>query len=234
MLLPLIKSQIESADHITEPDAKHDNIQPNPPILPLKRLPLNWQLPESLNKQIVINMNQEKDPSLNRPELSDLVARSAGTIFHRLAANIIQDKSIEPAMIGLALKRMGLDPISVTLAQKLVLTGLENILEDKNGRWLLDASHQEKQTEWQLTIKTPYGFENQVIDYAFVDSEGTRWIVDFKLTHNTQLAFFDLEHEVEKYRAQLAKYVKTLRTLENRPIRCGLYFPIAKIWHEII
>jgi hypothetical protein len=72
-----------------------------------------------------------------------------------------------------------------------------------------------------------------VVDRTFVDSEGTRWIVDFKLSRHEGAdrdAFLDSENE--RYRPQLERYARVVRGLDARPIRLGLYFPLLHAWRE--
>jgi len=72
-----------------------------------------------------------------------------------------------------------------------------------------------------------------VFDRTFVDAEGVRWIVDFKLSRHEgadKEAFLDAERE--RYRDQLEKYARAMHGMDQRPVRLGLYFPLLRGWRE--
>ncbi|MFI4938364.1 MAG: UvrD-helicase domain-containing protein [Candidatus Berkiellales bacterium] len=209
----------------------------------IKRLPLNWQLPEIINEKVYQNcqQNSKKSFDLNRPERDDPLFRCAGTVFHRLLQHYVIHGSFPAKMNEVAkllLRRMGIGE-DLAKAIALIEQGINNMLSDPKGQWILDPTHRERQAEWQLSagaendmancVKT---VENVVIDYAFTDNSGVRWIVDYKLSQtawNEEL--FQLE--IERYRPQILKYQRILTAFENRPVRGGLYFPLAQKWWEL-
>ena len=75
---------------------------------------------------------------------------------------------------------------------------------------------------------------NAVIDRTFVDSSGTRWVVDFKTSPHEggdQANFLD--EEVKRYQAQLLRYAHLARGLGPQPVRAGLYYPLLAAWREV-
>jgi len=71
------------------------------------------------------------------------------------------------------------------------------------------------------------------LDRSFVDADGVRWIVDFKLSQHQGAgrdAFLDSEQT--RYRAQLETYAEVVCGLGPQPIRLGLYFPLLAGWRE--
>ena len=72
-----------------------------------------------------------------------------------------------------------------------------------------------------------------VIDRTFVDAAGTRWIIDYKTgVHAGGEVDAFLDQEQQRYFPQLTRYANILQTMENRPIRLGLYFPLLGGWRE--
>ena len=62
---------------------------------------------------------------------------------------------------------------------------------------------------------------------------GTRWIIDYKTgTHTGSALDRFLENEQARYRAQLEGYASVIQTLDARPIRLGLYFPMLQGWRQ--
>lgn len=200
------------------------------------RLPQPFELPVSLKIQNGDSVSSDTD--LNRPEIGDFVAKCAGTVFHRLMQRFTTEKaSTKPedtlAACELALKRMGLVESELASATEHVMLAIDNVFSDEKGRWILDAGHQSRQSEWALSYKTPFGVENYLIDCSFIDETGSRWIIDYKLTHHQSLTNEVLKEETEKYRKQLEKYRQLVSRLESTVVRCGLYFPLAKVFVEI-
>lgn len=204
----------------------------------LKRLPSDWQLPLEISRKIAENMDNPS--AANLPPYRDQVAICAGIIFHRIVQSWIfrdgawQNSMTLPRGAHLALKRMGLSEKNLEKAQQLILQALQNMRDDPIGQWLLDGAHQDKKTEWHLTVHSEKGVENYIIDYSFIDKEGVRWIIDYKLLHETHMNAGMLAEELQRYRLQLEKYQKALIALENRTVKAGLYFPLAKAWQELI
>ena len=63
--------------------------------------------------------------------------------------------------------------------------------------------------------------------------EGTRWIVDFKLSrHEGADREGFLDGERERYRQQLEDYARVVGGIDARPVRVGLYFPLLRGWRE--
>ncbi len=204
--------------------------------MPISRLKAPFMLPDEYRSHPTTT---DKTDDLNHPQIGDYVARCAGTVLHRLLQQLTALQRIDEQGLNLAangelpLRRMGLSGAELLDATTLIKQAIANFLADETGRWLLCPTHLERSREWALSVKTPFGVDNVVIDYSFVDKEGTRWIIDYKLTLNHMLTEAALAEEVVKYRPQLAKYRQILSRLEQRPIRCGLYFPLAKIFSEI-
>ena len=72
-----------------------------------------------------------------------------------------------------------------------------------------------------------------VIDRTFVDTDGVRWIVDFKTSdHRGGGIDTFLDREQARYREQLERYGYVMARLDPRPQRLALYFPLAGGWRE--
>jgi ATP-dependent exoDNAse (exonuclease V) beta subunit len=110
-----------------------------------------------------------------------------------------------------------------------VSAALAQSLEDPRGRWLL-APQVEARNEYRVTAIVSGQRRSLVIDRTFTDSEGVRWIVDYKTSHHEgadREAFLDSERE--RYRDQLERYAAALGA---RPASLGLYFPLLGAWRE--
>ncbi len=127
-----------------------------------------------------------------------------------------------------ALRNLGVPEDELPAAVARVARSLSSTLADDRGRWIL-SPHKEAATE--LALSTPEGAFR--IDRTFLDSNGTRWIVDFKVSDHTggSLDAF-LDNERERHREQLERYARILASIDARKTKLGLYFPLLGGWRE--
>jgi ATP-dependent exoDNAse (exonuclease V) beta subunit len=116
-----------------------------------------------------------------------------------------------------------------------VCNALTNLLQDERGRWLLAEHHEEQHNELSLTGLYEGQLITAVIDRTFIDEGGIRWIVDYKSSRHEgpDLDAF-LDEEQKRYAGQLRKYGVLMQSLDERPIKLGLYYPLLKGWREWI
>jgi ATP-dependent helicase/nuclease subunit A len=111
------------------------------------------------------------------------------------------------------------------------------MFNDPKGRWILglDDPHPEAAAEFALSGELDGSVVNCIIDRTFLDSQGTRWIVDFKTSRHEGGGLQEfLAREVERYRPQLQKYSHLMQALRpEQPIKTALYFPLMRQWREV-
>ncbi len=171
-----------------------------------------------------------------RPEFewASPVAAHVGTVVHRelqriaeqgveaWTANSLGDRA---QVFTRELRLLGVDADEIAAATARALAAVHAALEDPSGRWVL-AAHPEARSELKLTLRVGERLEHVRLDRTFV-ADGTRWIIDFKTSRHEgsdREAF--LASEVERYRPQLDRYAAALATIDSRPVRVGLYFPL--------
>jgi len=211
--------------------------------VPLERLPLDWRLPSPPASVAPVCEPPIQDAS--EPIEFDWVreaARQIGNVTHRLLRRMAIDgfERWTPARIAAERPRIerefagsGFTGQEAEAAVNDVLSALARTRSDPRGEWLFDPLHADARAEFALTQSSDGAFVHRVIDRTFVDANGTRWIVDFKLSRH-QGAGLDafLDRERERYAAQLEGYAQALRLLDDRPIRLALYFPLLGGWRE--
>lgn len=122
-----------------------------------------------------------------------------------------------------------IDPVELKNAAEKVIQALESTLCDPFGQLLLSAKSQSF-CELVLHKRLPAdSFLTRVIDRTFV-ADGLRWIVDYKSSEPVQgEAFPDfIQREKAQYQQQLQDYFTMMMSLEKRPTKAGLYFPMLK------
>ena len=95
--------------------------------------------------------------------------------------------------------------------------------------------HQEAASELALNGMIEGQLVRATIDRTFINSDGVRWIVDYKTSRPVSGEGVDgfMSGEEERYRSQLQLYAALIRQLEeNRPLRTALYFPMFDGWIE--
>ncbi len=219
--------------------------------LPLTRLRLaaDWTLPP-LPPRVAAHEPAPVPLPAAEPVVFDWAgpeARLVGTVVHALLQRIAREgfgpweglalqgqhaaglpKTGREEAVAKLLIRTGLVGPTLGPAKERVLRALRQALADPRGRWVL-GPHGEAQEEWELTARVDGRPRRMTLDRTFVDADGVRWVVDYKTGSHLGGSLDEfLDRERERYRPQLERYARALRALEpRRPIRCGLYFPLA-------
>jgi ATP-dependent exoDNAse (exonuclease V) beta subunit len=213
----------------------------------LRRLPLTWQ-------GVKIDPAQWPQPEIESVDgaagediplefdWAGEAARHVGSVVHRYLQHIAQDgcdtwnegriKALQPTFQR-SLAHLGVAADLLEQAAERVELALLNTLSDQRGRWILSADHQQAKSEYALTAKREGGVTNVVIDRTFIDADGTRWIIDFKVSsHEGGSSEVFLDREQQRYRHQLENYASIFKRIEKRPIKMGLYFPLLCGWRS--
>ncbi len=128
----------------------------------------------------------------------------------------------------MALRRLGLAGEELERACAAVAASVGATLATERGRWVLRSDHPQAVSEWALTAVDEEGrIADLIIDRSFICAQsGERWIVDYKNSAPEQgeskPAFFS--REAERYLPQLRRYRDALLQLEDRTVRCALFF----------
>ncbi|MGA2182504.1 MAG: UvrD-helicase domain-containing protein [Bryobacteraceae bacterium] len=237
LLWPLYDVQREFANAFAD-DA------PEPPRLrqprTIQRLPLDFPAP---SPPPAVRWDRAAPPPDRAPEITfewvGDTLRHAGTVLHGCVQQIAREglehwpperiRASRPRLRTL-LANVGVTPHELDAAVSRVATALLNCVEDPRARWML-SPHAEHRCEYAITGWLDGRFVAGTIDRTFVDSEGVRWIIDYKTSahEGAGLAAF-LDNEKLRYRDQLERYARLLALTETRPIRLGLYFPLLRGW----
>ena len=207
----------------------------------ISRLPVGWSPPIELERALVKPKGEDEEPveySWVGPS-----ARHVGTLVHRLLESIvlhgIQYWSMVNSDIGKAnlrneLMSLGVGSADLDRSVDTVIQAIKNTLEDERGLWILDSNHHDSRCEYAFeSINEKNTLTTSVIDRTFVDNDGVRWIIDYKTSsHSGSDKREFLDREMERYQAQLNRYARVIRQVEDRPIRLGLYFPLLNGWRE--
>ena len=202
----------------------------------LRRLPAGWKSPP-----LPATIQWFAGDALQTPTAAiefswaGETARRVGTIVHRWLQRIAEDRlagwdaariqTIAP-QIERALAAGGLSGGELVAARARVADALNQVLQDDRGRWIL-GPHPEHRAELRLTVAGDRGVRRLVLDRMFVASDGTRWIVDYKVgAHEGADVERFLDEEQQRYRLQLETYGAAFRG----SAMLGLYFPLMPGW----
>jgi ATP-dependent helicase/nuclease subunit A len=211
--------------------------------VPLRRLPQRWTLPPA---PVPLPGSEAPDSMSERDTVefdwAHETRRRIGTVAHRLLWQLAEQGigqwtaqriATERVRVTRELAALGLTGDEVSGAVEQVLAAIDTTLADPRGRWLFDPGHAEAHSEYAVTGLRDDKFAHLVLDRTFVDADGVRWIVDFKLSrHEGGDTEAFLDREQERYRPQLEGYARVMRDIDPRPIRVGLYFPLLPGWRD--
>ncbi|MBI1910400.1 MAG: UvrD-helicase domain-containing protein [Deltaproteobacteria bacterium] len=229
MIIPVNEAQKEEADE--------------EPVVKIKRLPQDWQMPEPPSA-IELPQNEKEVNIEKEPEFywAGEAIRHLGTALHRYFCIIARqglDKwdgnriAGEKGRLSAVLRSLGLSSSQAAKTAAQGIKILSEALKDKRGKWIL-SSHSEGATEMPITAVVDNEIVHAVIDRTFVDEHGVRWVIDYKTsTHEGGSMEEFLKSEKERYKGQLERYAGILKKGgENREIKKGIYYPALSQWIE--
>jgi ATP-dependent exoDNAse (exonuclease V) beta subunit len=233
-----------TADDVTEP---RDHPQTVDVAHPIRRLPLDWTLPMAELASPLPHITSEAMPEPIQQELVEFdwaseTARHIGTLVHRYLQRIAKDglekwnrqkiTALHNAF-GNALQNMGVPESELNSAVSRVDAALKQTLQDERGSWILSDQNSDTRSEYALSSVLNNKLVNVIIDRTLIDSEGCRWIIDYKTgMHSGADTEEFLDREQERYCRQLERYAAIFSKLEDRPIKLGLYFPLMSGWRS--
>ncbi|OFZ85950.1 MAG: hypothetical protein A2V78_04530 [Betaproteobacteria bacterium RBG_16_64_18] len=206
----------------------------------LRRLHSDWIFPEA---PPAVSWSAPKETARSQDEIEfswvGETARHVGSVVHRWLQRIADEQmkgwsrarveKLRDAFRDELVAR-GVEEKELAAAAERVGIALANSLDDPRGKWLLGPQDGAR-NEYRLTAMVEGERRNLIIDRTFVDSEGRRWIVDYK-TSSHEGAEVDafLDRERARYAAQLERYARALGKEEQA--RLGLYFPLMSGWRD--
>lgn len=221
-------------------------VDPLPVQQNLKRLPLGWQPPAGASDVIGKQINAQI--TIEQPEFdwAGETSRHIGTVVHgeleRLHGLSLQEidqwrGAKHSSRIQIRLAELGVPERLQDEACQRVIQAIEAMLSDAKGRWILglDSPHQEASAELALSGELDGSVINCIIDRTFVDTQGIRWIIDFKTSRHEGGGLEEfLDREVERYRPQLQRYAQLMQGWKlGSQVKTALYFPLMGAWREV-
>lgn len=231
-----------------------DSAQPSLDTGGLMRLPQDWVPPscpedvrfESLaltSGELMVDAAAADRVHATSRSVRDDTARLVGIVLHRELERLAHLPQL-PSATDFAdsderwralLQAEGVATINLDWALERIREGIARTLEDSRGRWILSRRAADDGIEWPLTGRHEGRWISVVIDRAFVDETGQRWIVDYKSSipeEGVSLERF-LSDQREQYSPQLRRYADFVARLEGRSVRAALYFPLLAQFVEV-
>ena len=227
-----------------------DEVQHELPALKLKRLPAKWQLPQLADKlnfkvttvQLASAVGHSRTETVESRRTEE--GRVIGTLVHlwleRLAADGLNHWPVSAieAQAGnfkAQLNMRGLPLSRLEAGSSMVTSCLINTVLSKRGQWLL-ARHGNAGSELALNGMIDGELVRATIDRTFIDSDGIRWLIDYKTSspESGEDPGRFMDNEAERYRNQLQLYAALFKQIEpDRTLCTALYFPVFDGWIEI-
>ena len=178
-----------------------------------------------------------------KPEAAEtMTARHLGTVLHRSLKQIAnegtehwpqQRRSRLITSWTAQLKQLG--TVASEQDLQLLTRAVETMVADPRGQWILQQ-HPQAQSEQPLGYlhSETHSISTSIIDRTFID-QGIRWIIDYKMAQpGPAESEQDFTHrQSRQYQAQLTHYADLYRRMENKPVKCALYFPLIPMFIEV-
>lgn len=245
ILWPVVENDF-SANAVPAPDVEERTI-----VLPLKRLPQDWQTPALTAAPIpkVVDAGKASDAGEQVEEefifsgWEQQARRHVGTLVHSLLERIAGQGAAywenlgseqRQRILGRQLSAFGVPASEMDAAIARTVEAVQRTVSSERGGWILD-DHEQAACELALTGLVNGQLTHAVIDRTFVDG-GIRWVIDYKTSSpksgESEAAF--LQRESDHYRGQMESYAVLLQGMEpGREVRKALYFPMIDAWQEV-
>ena len=221
-----------------------------PPSLTLKKLPAGWSLPEPPEPPDILRPVEDIEGEGAHEGISPVfdwsgeVARHIGTLVHAYFQRISRDGvslwsservlgekgRMEAMLRGEGLARAEAGKASGRCAEIIV-----SALGDDKAAWIFGGGKSgegkddifSEGTEVSLSGLIGGRIVHRKIDRTFVDSDGVRWIIDYKTgTHEGGDRKHFFSEEKKRYAPQMEEYRALMHAIEpEREIRTALYYP---------
>lgn len=179
---------------------------------------------------------------------ANLVSKASGNLVHNVLEqwarigieNIAEDVLSKQQSFYLRwLQQQGLNASQLDKAWVKVQRCLQNAYQNPKTRWALSQEQHQAWSEYELQSVNDRGeIELHIIDRTLIDSEGVRWIIDYKTSscqdcksEQNRLSF--IEEQKKYYRSQLNRYAELFSAQENRPQKLVLYLAEIDVWVEV-
>lgn len=230
----------------------------------VSRLPVDRKRIYAINKESdpLAKTQKDKQSVPDKPTLDAhaLLNTSVGNLVHAVLEQVVQEgihnwPESPPEIAQKLVKRQpfyqqwlveqGLKEPELSQAMASVLRSLNHALGNVKVRWALNHQLSESAVEYPLTSVNEMGeVSHHIVDRTFIDSDGTRWIIDYKTSvfeaHTSQNIGGGeitrkqfIEYQTTQYQPQLARYGELFAQLEERPQKWVLYFSYLDAWVEV-
>jgi ATP-dependent exoDNAse (exonuclease V) beta subunit len=202
----------------------------------LRRLPADWLLPripdgpEPEVISVAAYQHEEERDFLCVAEISHCI----GVVVCEQLRNLSRASGLASASQWEAHRTslqsrfacLGLTAESLDMAVDRAIGVLSACAADPVFQWVFAPTHTHLTSPLDLTGMHEGRLASVTIDRAFVDADGTRWLIDFKpgVASDGDLEGF-LAREMQRERPTLERYLAFARAMGPQPARAALYFP---------
>ncbi|HAG93213.1 MAG TPA: hypothetical protein DCL78_03770 [Gammaproteobacteria bacterium] len=180
-------------------------------------------------------------PTIEQVESGSQIRRHAGTLTHAILEAMAKRPSLygtlDPVQLAdtwaQELSRMGLETPDIPQALDIVTRAVTQIQRSQHGAWLFQAPKSHDAAEFSIMRnQTDKPIEKFIVDRTFVEN-GTRYIIDYKLSEPENDLTEFLQQQVGQYRSQLLGYHSALNAEHPLPTKLFLYFPLIDHLEEV-
>lgn len=114
----------------------------------------------------------------------------------------------------------------IDIAMTKLEKSLQSTLQDSELRWVFDHGQEQSAAELALQSYASGFVHTHVVDRTFIDSNGVRWIIDYKSSQplgKQSLESF-LAEQVALYSGQLSRYRSLFENEDNKGVKTALLF----------
>jgi ATP-dependent exoDNAse (exonuclease V) beta subunit len=203
------------------------------------RVAAPWRRPQlealAVGSDALAVATAELPPSAEAALRAGPMTRHVGLVVHdelcrlagRLADPGVADAAADRERWRRLLAAQGVGAAELDALTARVAEVLGRVVADPRGRWLLDPRHRDARDAVALSGLYEGRFTSVRIDRSFIDEEGSRWLVDYRISpHEGGDVDAFVAAELRACESRLRRHAALARALGAEPIRAALYFPL--------
>jgi len=157
-----------------------------------------------------------------------------GNLVHEALQNYLSNRLIfEPENLATLksywrsrLATFAFEAKSIDAAVERIENSLTSTLQDPSLSWVFDNEQEQSAAELSLQSYTNGFVHTNVVDRTFIDSQGVRWIIDYKSAQPSSDQTLEqfLSEQIDAYSPQLARYRDLFAQEDNKGLKSALLF----------
>ena len=174
----------------------------------------------------------EKSTKFNGAHTRNAIDTKIGELIHEVLEDYAMDRNKRNFLGKLSsrkiywksqLQNYTTSEISINKSIEFMSESVKNCVTNSDLNWIFDESNNTSKSEFDISWSENGKVRTYIVDRTLIDSEGVRWIIDFKtgIPHDESIEEF-IKHQTGLHKPQLQRYSEIFNKLEQRKTKIAI------------